>query len=117
MNISKKELKNILKQFLLEYGITENFDIVEIKDLRFTHYNVENDVNEFVEEYLNEGGTNMNEFEYEKYSNEEMSDLLTEKYNNKTIEKIECLTGLMRIHFTDESTLTIEVENVIIWPH
>lgn len=50
--VSKEELKNILKQFLEDYGITENFDIVEIKDLRFTHYNVEDDVNEFVEKYF-----------------------------------------------------------------
>lgn len=52
--VSKEELKNILKQFLQEYGVTENFDIKEITDLRFTHQNVEKDVQEFVEEYFEE---------------------------------------------------------------
>lgn len=53
--ITPEELKNILKQFLQEYGVTENFDIKEITDLRFTHQNVEEDVQEFVNKYFKGG--------------------------------------------------------------
>lgn len=53
--ITPEELKNILKQFLQQYGVTKNFDIKEITDLRFTHQNVEEDVQEFVNEYFKDG--------------------------------------------------------------
>lgn len=52
ITISKDNLKNFLKDFLKQYGITKNFDIFEITDLRKTHYNVDDDVDEFVEEYF-----------------------------------------------------------------
>lgn len=50
------------------------------------------------------------DYEYEEHSNEEMSNNLTETYSNKTVKKICCDDHLMVIHFTDEASLTIEVE-------
>lgn len=52
------------------------------------------------------------DYEYEKYSNEKMSEFLTERYSNKTVKKICCDDHLIVIHFTDESTFTIGVENI-----
>lgn len=52
------------------------------------------------------------DYEYEEYSNTKMSELLTETYSNKTVKQICCDDHLMGIHFTDEATLTIEIENI-----
>lgn len=52
------------------------------------------------------------DYDLEYYSNEEMSNNLTENYSNKTVKKICCDDHLMVIHFTDEATLTIEVEKI-----
>lgn len=54
----------------------------------------------------------MTDYYYEEYSNTEMSELLTEKYNTKVVEKIEVKPKMMIIHFTDGASFTIETTDL-----
>ncbi len=58
------------------------------------------------------GKTAADDYEYEEHSNKEMSNILTETYSNKTVQKICCDEKLMVIHFADKDKLIIEVEKI-----